>query len=114
MLNEINMRDTDIILKQIKENDLDVGGECVIAIGDFFQLPPVITPDVFKLPKGANVYYCLVGNKWHTFTVHEPKEIVRQSSDPEFADLLNALGEGNETEDDIEQVRELEDNDTTN
>ena len=51
---------------------------------------------------------------WHTFTVHELKEIVRQSSDPEFADLLNILGERNETDDDIEQIRALEDNDTTN
>ena len=41
-----------MILKQIKENKLDFGGVCIIAIGDFFQLPPVIPPAVFELSQG--------------------------------------------------------------
>lgn len=51
-----------MISKQIKENQLYFGGICIITIGDFFQLSPVIPPAILELPKGASMYYCLAGN----------------------------------------------------
>ena len=62
MLNERNLRDIDMISKQIKENELYFGGICIITIGDFFQLSPVIPPAILEFPKGASMYYCLAGN----------------------------------------------------
>ena len=53
MLNERNMRDIDMISKQIKENELYFGGMSIITIGDFLQLSPVIPPAILELPKGA-------------------------------------------------------------
>ena len=114
MLSERNVRDSDMILKQIKENKLDFGKVCIIAIGDFFKLPPVVPPVVFELQKGASMYYCLAGNTWQNFKVHKLKEIVRQSSDPEFTELLDGLREEKKTRQIIEQIRALEDADTTN
>ena len=56
IFNKINMRDIDMIMKQIKENKPHFVGVCTIAIGDFFQLPPVIPSVVFQLSKGASVH----------------------------------------------------------
>ena len=104
MLNERNMRDIDIL----KENMPEFGGVYIIDINDLFLT--VIPPVASELPKGAGMYYCVVGNKWHNFKVYE----LKKSSDPEFPELLNRLREGDETYEDIEQIRALEDSDTTN
>ena len=104
MLNERNMRDIDIL----KENMPEFGGVYIIDINDLFLT--VIPPVAFELPKGAGMYYCVVGNKWHNLKVYE----LKKSIDPEFPELLNRLREGDETYEDIEQIRALEDSDTTN
>lgn len=84
-----------------------------VTIDAFFKLPPVVPPIVFKLQKGARIYYYLAGNTWHNFNVHELKKL-RQSSDSEFAELLVRLREEKEARQIIEQIRALEDTDTTN
>ena len=45
---------------------------------------------------------------------YELTDIVRQSSDPEFADVLSRVCEGNHTPKDIEKIKALEDTDTSN
>lgn len=45
-----------------------------VTIDAFFKLPPVVPPIVFKLQKGARIYYYLAGNTWHNFNVHELKK----------------------------------------
>ena len=37
--------------------------------------------------------------------MHELKDIVRQVSDPHFAQLLNRLREGNQTKEDIKDIK---------
>lgn len=86
----------------------------IITIDAFSKLPPVVPPIVFELQKGARIYYYLAGKTWHNFNVHELKEIVRQSSDSEFAELLVILREEKEARQIIEQIRALEDTNRTN
>ena len=48
------------------------------------------------------------------FQLHELVEIVRQSSDPEFAAILNRVREGKQTDDDLTKIVELENTVTSN
>ena len=94
-------------LQKIKDDKRDFGGVSIIAIGDLFQLPPV---------KMFPIYHMInkrINDPWLKFKLHELTEIVRQSGDPEFAQLLLRLREGKHTTDDIAFIRKLEDTDTT-
>ena len=104
---------TDKTLQLIKNNTLPFGGVSVISIGDFLQLPPVQQQAIFmKAKKGT--YKALQGGLWQKlFELHELVEIVRQSSDPEFAEMLNRIREGNHTDDDVKQIEALANTDTS-
>ena len=52
-----------------------------------------------------------INDPWLKFKLHELTEVVRQSSDPEFAALLLRLREGKHTADDITEIRKLEETD---
>ena len=54
-----------------------------------------------------------INDAWNLFSLHELQEIVRQCNDPEFAQLLNRLREGNHTPDDIHEIKGLADTDTS-
>ncbi len=91
IIDEISMVDHNLLayihgrLRQIKQTgDLSpFGNVSVVAVGDFFQLPPV---------KGKALYVDDVSvNLWSSlFSVVELKEIVRQK-DQVFAELLNRV-----------------------
>ena len=49
---------------------------------------------------------------WEKFQLHELVEIVRQSSDPDFAQLLNRVREGQQTDNDVIQIKALASTDT--
>ena len=53
-------------------------------------------------------------SNWETlFQLHELIEIVRQSSDPEFAEMLNRIHVGKHTENDVMQIKASSDTDIT-
>ena len=53
-------------------------------------------------------YGDVLGNVWRKlFKLHELFEIVCQSNDPEFAQVLNRIQEGNHTQHDVVQIRAL-------
>ncbi|XP_062567926.1 uncharacterized protein LOC134230168 [Saccostrea cucullata] len=66
------------------------GGISIIAVGDFFQLKPVMDRWIFQdLNHDAQV---LASNLWKEhFSIFELDEIMRQKDDIEFAQLLNRL-----------------------
>ena len=58
--------------------------------------------------KPSKVSYKLFnGWLWEKFQLHELVEIVWQSSDPDFAQLLNRVREGQYTNDDLTQIKAL-------
>ena len=75
--------------------NIDFGGVPLLLIGDFCQLPPVKQKTIFSSLTPTDV--------WFEFKFHELTEIVRQSSDLHFAQLLNRLHEGKHTQKDIEK-----------
>ena len=102
MLNiQINKRLQDI--KGCKE---DFGGVSIIAIGDLFQLQPVMDGHVFK-DLSDNEYGPLAPNLWQKhFKMFELTEIMRQRENKEFAEILNRLREGKHTAQDILKIKQ--------
>ena len=90
---------SDKRLKEIFGTQKDFGGLHVIAVGDFFQLPPVRDSYVFK--DDNKDYGPLATNLWkkhiHIYTL---SEIMRQRGEKEFCEILNRLRTGNLTEND--------------
>ena len=93
-------------LKDIKGSKEAFGGVRIIALGDLFQLEPVMDGYVFKDIKSSE-YGALAPNLWQElFTMLELDEIMRQRESKEFAQIRNRLREGNHTPDDIVKLKE--------
>ncbi|VDI33111.1 Hypothetical predicted protein [Mytilus galloprovincialis] len=99
MLNFIHQR-----LMEIKQSKEPFGGVSIIAVGDLFQLKPVMDSYIFQPPKSG--YMPLAINLWEDlFCMTELTIIMRQRENKEFAELLNRLREGNHTSNDIELLK---------
>ena len=93
-------------LKDIKGCTEDFGGVSIIAIGDIFQLEPVMDGYIFKDLKNWD-YAVLAPSLWHQhFIMFELNEIMRQRDSKLFAELLNKLREGKHTKSDISKLKE--------
>ncbi|XP_062609123.1 uncharacterized protein LOC134270887 [Saccostrea cucullata] len=76
-------------LVQIKKCKLPFGGVSVIAVGDFYQLPPVKQKKTERLYNDCSTYPV---DYWkELFKVVELHEIMRQREDATFAEALNSL-----------------------
>ena len=93
-------------LKDIKGSRKDFGGVSIIAIGDLFQLEPVMDGYIFKDLRNLD-YAVLAPSLWHKhFKMFELNEIMQQRDSKLFAELLNRLREGIHTPDDILKLKE--------
>lgn len=89
MFNFINLR-----LQEIRGCTKPFGGISVVAVGDLFQLKPVIDSWIFT--KKCDGLQVLGTNLWKDlFSFYELEEIMRQKDDLEFVELLNRHREGN-------------------
>ena len=95
---EINNR-----LKDIKGSSLPFRGVSIIAIGDLFQLQPVTDGRmvIYLKDMDNSGYGFLAPNLWQEhFSMFRLHEIMRQR------EVLNRLGEGNHTTEDIMKFKE--------
>lgn len=93
-------------LKDIKGSSLPFGGVSIVAIGDLFQLQPVMDGYIFK-NMDNDEYGVLAPNVWQElFKMFELKQIMRQRESKDFAELLNRLREGNHTKQDIQKLKQ--------
>ena len=90
MIGRETFEDLDLALKNIKQNLLQFHGVSLLLVGDFLQLPPVNQKSVFMKPNKESCK-SFNGWLWEKFQLHELVEIVQQSSDPDFAKLLNRV-----------------------
>ena len=97
LIDEISMTGLDTFnhlnkaLQLIKQNTLPFGGVSLLLIGDFLQLPPVKQQFIFAEGK-RGTYEALYGSLWaKLFKLYELHQIVRQSGDPAFAELLSCV-----------------------
>lgn len=99
MFNFLNLR-----LQQITDTKKPFGGLSVIAVGDLNQLQPVFDMLIFE--RSNDVYSAFATNIWKEyFIMFELTELMRQMDDKDFAELLNGLGEGKQTQDSITVLR---------
>ena len=99
MLKFIHLR-----LQEIKSNNLMFGGINIIAVGDLYQLKPVMGLFVFENYKSN--YSPLASNLWtENFKIYELTQIMRQKDDKTFAELLNRLCTGHKTQEDIKLLK---------
>ena len=91
-------------LQEITTRPLPFGGISVIAVGDLFQLRPVMDNYIFSNLKDG--YGTLAVNLWvDYFSMYELTEIMRQKENKEFAELLNRLREGHHTKYDVQKLQ---------
>lgn len=104
IIDEISMVRADMLdyidrcLQYIKGDDSPFGGIQVIAVGDFYQLPPVARAADIKALKaeGYESQFAFDAFSFKGFNVITLDEILRQS-DPEFIALLHAARSGSIT-----------------
>ncbi|KAJ8050313.1 ATP-dependent DNA helicase PIF1 [Holothuria leucospilota] len=93
IIDEISMVDVDMLsyincrLQQIKGSSMHepFGNVSILAVGDFYQLPPIRGKPLFDIDPGALVKLWSIFYKWQL------DEIMRQKEDEHFANLLNRV-----------------------
>ena len=107
MISKDTFDDLNLNMRKIFDEDgnldLDFGGKSILLVGDFLQLPAKPMIFVRFSPTDA----------WYLFRLHELTEIMCQSGDPEFAELLNRVRIGKHTDEDIAAILELENTDVS-
>jgi ATP-dependent DNA helicase PIF1 len=118
IIDEISMVRADLLdcidrsLRMNRRNDRPFGGVQVIAIGDPYQLPPVVTSSEQKFilnTYGAPHFFKAHSYKAGNFKTEELNKVHRQS-DPEFIGILNAVRTGNHSSEHIALLQKLTEN----
>lgn len=88
----------DQAMQAAKGNKRAFGGITVVAVGDFFQLPPVLMASDMKRSNGKK--WAFQSSSWSSFKNVELTECVRQG-DAEFCMRLNRIRNGTHSNSDI-------------
>ena len=104
MVSNYMLRFIHLQLQEIMGNDLIFGGVNIIAVGDLYQLKPVMGQFIFE--DYSRNYEPLATNLWtEYFKIYNLTQIMRQKDDKKFAQLLNRLRTGNHTQNDIKILK---------
>ena len=80
----------NIRLQEIFDCKKPFGGKHVIAIGNFYQMKPVMDNYIFK--KSGKRYTALAPNVWcDNFKIYSLTEILHQKEEKKFCEILNRL-----------------------
>ena len=79
-----------LVLKASMPNSSQFGGVSLLVVGLLLQLPSAKQKGVIMKPSKGS-YRSFSGWLWEKFQLHKLVEIFRQSSDPDFAQLLNRV-----------------------
>ena len=100
-LHQIHFR----LSQDIKQNGLPFGNVALICFGDLLQIKPVSGPFVFSLPSNPVFQLNECQNSiWNKFKPIELKTNHRSGAFHEYAELLNRVRTGEQTDDDIKQM----------
>ena len=89
----------NIRLQEIFDCKKPFGGKHVIAIGDFYQMKPVMDGYIFK--NSGKCYTTLAPNVWcDNFKIYSLTEILCQKEEKKFCEILNRLRKAQCTEED--------------
>ncbi len=111
IIDEISMMSAELfeklnaIAKTLRKSAAPFGGLQVIALGDFFQLPPVVR-DLSATDAATAAHFAFSAPSWaDTFTrTVQLRQVVRQA-DPVFQELLNSFRLGEVREDHVDLLK---------
>ena len=108
MMKSDQLYQIDLRLRELKQNNKVFGGIAICLLGDPAQLKPVKGRFVFDKPVCED-YHLSYGDGssslWKNFEVINLTENHRQGDDKDYADLLNRIRIGEQTEDDMDLLR---------
>ena len=104
MLEFHTLKNLNIQLQHIFDNKEPFGGVSLLFSGDLLQLPAIgYSAYETKFKKAS--YENLTRTLWHEhFKIYELTEIVRQSEDPDYGELLCRVREGKHTKNDLKNI----------
>lgn len=81
----------DRIMRHFKDRDEPFGGVQVIAVGDFFQLPPIVDRPTMELMKrdGWKTEFAFSASSFESFQPLFLSEVLRQKGDTKFINVLH-------------------------
>ena len=93
-------------LREIKQNQQQFGGCCVLMFGDPMQLRPVLGRFAWEMPAGAQFQMAHeLQSVWSTFKPVLLRKNHRQNEDLKFSEVLNRIRIGDFTQEDIEYLK---------
>jgi len=97
----------DLRLREVKQRpDVPFGGVAIFFFGDILQLRPVRARYIFQEPQSENYHLTfMVDSLWHKMDVICLLKNHRQEEDKTYADLLNRVRTGDQTEEDLDLLR---------
>ena len=108
VIDEISLVDADMLyridlrLKEVKQNSSLFGGVALFCFGDLLQIKPVKGRYVFQDPKCEEfILASKIKPHWKSFKIVNLEENHRQGDDKNYADMLNRIRIGQETEEDF-------------
>ena len=111
IIDEISLVDADMLykidlrLKEVKQNDNLFGNVAVFCFGDLLQIKPVKGRYIFQEPKCEDFKLAnVVKPHWNQFKIVNLEENHRQGNDKAYAEILNRIRTGNQTEEDIAHI----------
>ena len=92
----------DLRLKEIRQNENLFGGVAVFCFGDLLQIKPVKGRYIFQEPKCEDFKLAnAIKPHWKCFKIVNLEENHRQGDDKTYAEILNRIRTGEQTEEDI-------------
>ena len=108
MLKSDQLYQLDLRLRELKQNNRVFGGVSIFLLGDPAQLPAVKGRAAYEKPIEPE-YHLAYGNGtdslWRSFQAMFLTENHRQGNDQKYADLLNRIRIGKQTDGDLEMLR---------
>ena len=112
IIDEISLVDADMLykidlrLREITQKDRPFGNVAIFAFGDMMQIKPVKGRYIMQCPKSKQFEMAYeVDSLWHKFDCIVLEKNHRQGDDKSYADMLNRIRIGEETEEDIAQLK---------
>ena len=113
IIDEISMVKSDMLyqldlkLQEITEKiDVPFGGVAIFCFGDLLQLQPVAGRFIFDIPQSSayHLTHALMP-RWKMLKVLNLELNHRQGNDRQYAEILNRIREGKQTQNDIEVLK---------
>ena len=112
IIDEVSLVDADMLykidlrLKEIKQNDRMFGGVALFCFGDLLQIKPVKGRYIFQDPKSEDFQLAnAVRPHWKNFQIINLEENHRQGNDKCYANMLNRIRIGKQTDKDIQELQ---------